>query len=969
MKRLKTLLVGLSIFFTTALFAQTIGSSTETKLSLDGTWHFNPAPKNDWQKSNNQTDWNTIEVPGEWVMLGYSVELGKEAAYTKEFTIPTDWSNSIIYLRCDAVFSKANIWINGQEIGTHIGPFIAFEKEITASIKPGKTNQIAIGITAETLADTLMSGTQYAAHQIGGILRKIYVYAVPKVHLKNIAIETDFDNDYKNATLKINGLLLNRAKSDSTSIQFSLIDPKGNKVELKNDTKGFFLKKNETKKINLSFNVNNPLKWDAEHPNLYQLVMDVNSSAGNQKITKNIGFREIKVEGNQLFVNGAPIKLKGVNRHEAHPLLGRSLNSKLWKQDALLYKEANINYIRTSHYPPSEEFIEWCDKLGLYVELENPLCWIGHGANANWQQDDPHKEEIYEYMEDISGANIQFFGNHPSIIIWSMANESAWGPNWEKLANFYAKTDPSRPATFHDQTYGGFNNFGSTAMPIANYHYPGPKGPEIANDYPRPLLYGEFAHLNTYNRTEIVTDPGVRDSWGRGFYNMWESMYQSQGCLGGAIWSGIDDVFYLPDGRTVGYGEWGPIDGWRRKKPEYYHIKNTYSPVKILTKKIATPSNGKGITIKFENRFDFTNLNECTINWSLENESDQIIIELPPHQSGEITIYPKTKNLDGELLNIEVTSPQGFNVASVVIEIGNVKRDNFPFIKTTSKNLTASEKGNIVSIQSANFSWDFDLTQGKLVSAKSGNTKVLTGGAELMILELTTGATKTEHSLDIPFHNDVCTNWLVKSSKWKFENNTVIIKVKASYNEAKGEIQYVFTNDGVLKVNYNLTSKIKVDPRQWGMVFSSPTEIKNLQWYRKALWSSYPEDHIGRTVGSAIPFEENSPSTLIREEPTNAWRFDSNKLGSNDFRSTRENIYWSALTNDKGIGLTVISDGKQAFRSFVSGEKISFLVADYSTGGGDSFFRTHYDAERKNLKKGSKIEGTITIQLVNGKKN
>ena len=129
----------------------------------------------------------------------------------------------------------------------------------------------------------------------------------------------------------------------------------------------------------------NPLKWNAEYPNLYKLRLQLTSSAGSEVIEKMIGFRELEVVGNQLFLNGTPIKLHGVNRHEVHPLTGRSLNMELWRKDALLYKEANVNYIRTSHYPPAEEFIDLCDSIGFYVELENPLVWIGHNANLSLQ--------------------------------------------------------------------------------------------------------------------------------------------------------------------------------------------------------------------------------------------------------------------------------------------------------------------------------------------------------------------------------------------------------------------------------------------------------------------------------------------------------------------------------------------------------------------------------------------------------
>ena len=144
--------------------------------------------------------------------------------------------------------------------------------------------------------------------------------------------------------------------------------------------------------------------------------------------------------------------------------------------------------------------------------------------------------------------------------------------------------------------------------------------------------------------------------------------------------------------------------------------------------------------------------------------------------------------------------------------------------------------------------------------------------------------------------------------------------------------------------------------------------MKNLKWYRKGLWSYYPENHIGRISGSAVPFDKRAfYLESIGEKPENEWRFDANKLGTNDFRSTRENIYWAALTNDNGIGLTVVSNGRQSFRSFADEKAISFLVADYSTGGGDLFFSGHYNDERKKLKNGSLIEGSVKIQLVKNK--
>ncbi len=936
-------------------------------VGLNGKWNFNGSFTGSLAEIGDRArKWPHIEVPGEWAMQGFEVEAGKPGVYSRSFSVPKTWTNCKVFLRCDAIFSKADLFINGQNAGSHTGPMVAFEKEVGALLKRGEENRLTIAVTAETMADTLMSGTQYAAHQLGGILRKIYLYAVPEVYLADLVVTTPLDQNYEHATLAINGTLKNTVAAERADVNVRLFAPNGQQIELADSRKTFQLKGKKEFPISFSFPVASPEKWDAEHPNLYRLELDVLTDEGVETIVKKTGFRQIEIVGNQLFVNGTPIKMKGVNRHEVHPLRGRSLTPELWKQDAGLFKQGNVNYIRTSHYPPAEEFVALCDSLGLYVELENPICWVGHGANEHWKTNDPKDPLMYSYFEQIARADLAFFRNHPSILIWSMANESMWTENWSRLADFYAKEDPTRPATFHDQAYGGFNNYGSTKMPVANMHYPGTGGPHAVEDFERPILFGEYAHLNTYNREEIVTDPGVRDAWGRGFRKMWESMYKSRGCLGGAIWSGIDDVFYLPDGRAVGYGEWGPIDGWRREKPEYYHMKKSYSPVKIHNRSVAVPEEGQPVRLQIENRFDFTNLSECRISWHVGNESGTVSMELDPQKTGVLDIWPANGQLNGEILTVRVVSPQNIEVEACAIEIGQVKRDDFPFQKMSAHRLTVSESDDHLKITGDGFEWAFGLKEGVINGAQINHEKVLNGGAELMMLDLKTGPCNTEHSLEIPLHNSLCSGKKVQDVSWKQVNDTVKVKVLLSYTMAKGEIEYLFTAGGDVVIDYQMKVTAKMNPRQWGLVFSVPESSRDLQWYRKGLWSWYPENHIGRTNGKTVPFGDKALRIeSFGQKPVNDWRFDAISLGTNDFRATRENIYWAALSNADGYGVTVVGDGEQAFRAFVDGEnKISFLVAGYSTGGGDMFFSGHYNDERKPLEEGNMIKSSVKLQLV-----
>ena len=188
--------------------------------------------------------------------------------------------------------------------------------------------------------------------------------------------------------------------------------------------------------------------------------------------------------------------------------------------------------------------------------------------------------------------------------------------------------------------------------------------------------------------------------------------------------------------------------------------------------------------------------------------------------------------------------------------------------------------------------------------------------------------------------------------------------MKVSWQEAHGRVEYIFLRGGSMIVRYDLTSDVNINPRQWGMVFGLSRDVQNLAWDRKGLWSIYPEDHIGRTHGKAVPFVTGAyHEPAFGAKPKGPWKDDANALGSNDFRSSKENIYWASLTNDHGQGIRVEGKGKTTVRAWVDGDRIALLVAGFSTGGGDLFFSSHYRNERRPLKRGDRFQGTATIRL------
>ncbi len=938
------------------------------KIDLNGIWQFNPNPDSKFYEVSSSPGWKDIKVPGEWFMQGFVVKPKTKAGYLRTFQVPTDWQNKTIKLRCDGIYSDADIHINGKPAGRHQGGFNAFELDVSNIVEAGKKNTITVGVTSESLTDTLASATQYAAHQLGGITRKIYLMALPKINITSLKITTDFEKGFRDALMKVHLGISNETEKEITrfSVICRLENPAGQSVDLSN-------LKNIPEKIppgksierTLEYKITAPEKWDAEHPNLYELTIEFESSGQKEIIKQKVGFRQIEIIGNQLFVNGRPVKLKGSNRHEVHPLLGRSLNDELWKKDAELFKGANFNYIRTSHYPPAEEFINHCDELGLFVELEAPFCWVGHNANERWNNSDPHSNFLLQTILRLQKETVEFYRNHPSILIWSLANESEWGANWAEDLKMITALDPTRPSSFHDQAYAGYNNAGSTAMPIANYHYPSPGDIHFTRKYNRPLLFGEYAHINTYNREEIVADPGVRDSWGRGFEPFVDDMFYAAGNLGGAIWAGIDDVFYLPDGKAVGYGEWGIIDGWRRIKPEYWHAKKSYSPVKVHTNIIKIPKSGEPIKVQIENRFDFTNLNEIKIECILEGKKIVVPLNVLPRSLGILSFIPRSYDLNGKILDIKFYSNKNNILDEYSIPIGKTDFKTVPFNTVSPSKIQLLKNTDNVEIKSSSFSWVVNSKTGQITKGELNGKTIITAGPVFMLLPLKTGPCVTEHSLDIQPFNDVCKNWLMTSFEAVDSSGIVIVKVSGSFDEAEGKLIYKFFNTGRLEVEYNFKSKIDLNPRQWGLVFTADRSFDNLRWKRNGQWNAYPENHIGRAEGEAKAFNEQFQGEWkYGIEPKWDWRFDSNKLGTNDFRSTRDNIYWAALSGPEATGVMVTSDGSNSFRSFIDGNSVKFLVASFSTGGGDLFFSTHLTAERRPVKKGDTLKGTASLTLI-----
>ncbi len=936
-------------------FPSMVGGVSNPVISLNGEWEFH--------KKESEHKQSTILVPGEWEMQGFKINEGETAVYSKQLKVPADWKGKRVIIRFDAVSSHALVKINGKVAGEHEGSFVPFEVDITPALT-FKTDLLIVEVQALTISDRLACTSQYACHTVGGLLRKVTLFAVSPAHIAGSNTFTVFDSGYKNAMLNIaTDLVMLAGMQAPNQLLFSLIDTNGTVVLKKTVT----IKQPDSGKVSTmirtKLDVRSPKQWNPEHPNLYTFKTELIANGTIlQSIEQKIGFRQVVIQGNLLMVNGMPVKLHGVNRHSVYPLTGRSISPELERKDAQMFREANCNYIRTSHYPPSEEFLNAADELGLFVESEASLCWIQHHASPIWRLWTYTDEKYLPFMVRANLDNVQAGRNHPSVIIWSLGNESRWSPLWVKVLATVKELDPSRPTAFHDQCWGGFNNAQSKAD-IANYHYPGLNGPAATDTMSRPTLFGEYSHLTTYNRRELLTDPGVRSAYNAPLVLFYDSIYKHSGNLGGAIWSGIDDIFHMPDGRIVGYGPWGPLDAWRRPKPEYWGMKKAYTPVRVTAINRSALNDGS-IELTVENRYDFTSLKEVKIEATADGITQQITSAIHPHGEGFIRIPCKP---DASELYISFTDPRGFIANEEHYDLAPAADIDISIVS-----LESSENESSFFIKQGDIGYTISKTTGIITGASKNGVTLLTRGPVFCVVPMNgedggkpNVAGETYQNNIYPLKNYPLYTLFASGIKMAQTSAGISISMEVTYTDGKGKQSYLFSPDGRLVTEYEVfyTGEDSI-PYQYGLLMELPKYMDRLDWKRKGEFTTYPANDIARIEGTTkLNAKPGNGVEVPGVVPQNDWKDDANELGSNDFRSTKRFIRQAVLSDQQGNRITGWSDGSQYSRSWLQDEHIQWLIADYSNTGSEPFYGSpHSDGRIRIKNKTLKGKLVLTIQ-------
>lgn len=948
------------------------------QVDLSGTWNFTvqPAPQF-WEQKTAAP----IQVPGEWAMQGYTVPHGGAAGYWRTVEIPGDWRSKRIKLKCDAVFSLAEVWVNGHKVGQYQGGFTPFEIDITDAIEPGKSAVIALRVQQDTMAADLSSMINYAQHDLGGITRKIYLFAVPEVNLYRLHAETRFDSKFEDATLRMTLGVANQSRSidSAAELRLRLTDPEGNPVALHPDSANFpALRAAEDREQTLDISVPKPRHWENEHPWLYKLTADLVVNGSVLETTeRRIGFRQIEIRGNQLILNGQPIKLHGVERHETNPARGRSLLPEMWKRDAGLLHEANMNYVFTSHYPVPEEFLDACDEVGLLVTEEMPSVWVGWQNGTGDAPKGSNDPRYYPTMSTIDATAIEKDRSHPSIVFWQTCDECIWGRNYASLMSLFATMDPSRPVNFSYEA--GTSKFFSQ-------HYPSLDEARMAPaDSSKPIIYDQYCHINNYNRREHFTDPGLRDYYGNAIAPMWDAMYANPGIAGGAIWEWSDDVFELPpsghernrfqgyldpvNGRwLVGYGPWGIVDSWLRKKPEFWNVKKAYSPIRIREHEpVSVDSTGR-LRIPLENRYYFTNLKELQIEWFSGQSHGTTRQDLPPQSQGviEIPLPEEARTNPGITLRF---FNRGELVDAYVLTLANRSPAQSEPASAPSSAATPSleQDEKSIVVRAGESYWEFDRKTGLLVAgARSMQPAALLGGPHLAITPLELAGFSQISGPSLTLQPPIM-DWVASKVEAQIENGTVVVRSTGRYPEYIGGYTARVDSAGHLSLDYRFEFRgAEARPREIGLLFDLPVTENILHWKHNTQWSYYPDGHIGRPEGVAPAHRDDSawPKAVDGQAPPWPWELDSTPEGTNDFRSSKFNILWASLTGAQNRGLRVDSEGQQTVRAWIDHDLVRFLVSDFANGGSEVFLRdTHWSQEQRTLHKGDVISGSVRLTL------
>lgn len=913
-------------------------------LSLEGTWKFNwvanadERPTDFYKTDLDDSKWNNIQMPGNWEMLGYGqpeyVNVGfawrghfdqqppavptkdnHVGSYRREINIPSNWDGKRVIAHFGSVTSNIYLYVNGKFAGYAEDSKVAAEFDITPFLKKGK-NLIAFQ-TFRWCDGSWCEDQDF--WRLSGPARENYLYARSKDHrLLDVRVETDLKNNYKDGFLNITAKV-----QGNTLAYFGLYDPDGKEVIVT----GTDNVRNGVAKYQLR--VKNVRKWSAETPNLYTLVVSPIQNGGMylpyEIVQVKVGFRKVEIKNKQFLVNGQPVLLKGADRHEMDPDEGYNVSEQRMIQDIMMMKRMNINAVRTCHYPDDPRWYDLCDKYGLYVvaEANQESHGFQYGDDAAAK-----KPEFAKQIMERNQHNVSMFFNHPSIVTWSLGNETVMGDNFLQAYKWIKSQDKTRPVQYEQARRGEGTDI------FCPMYYPVSACEKYAKDpnSPMPLIQCEYNH--------------TMGNSGGNLSDYWDLIRKYPILQGGFDWDFVDQALHrnivkpmsiLPykmnneELRKIeycyggDYNKYDPSDNNfncngiigpdRQMNPHAYEVAYQYQNIWA---KMVNAETGE---VSVHNENFFRDLSNYALAWSLEEDGVETQngtiadLDVPAQQTKNFTIpYDKSKikgkevflNIDFRLKEAEPLLTAGQVMAYAQLPVVTKKACSGDCSKMLAqghgkkKMKLAAKKNNVVAVTTPNLTFKIDRSTG-LISEYAYNGKSLLGE----------GGTLKPNFWRAPTDNDMGAGLQKKFKAWKNpqmnlknidvkkdkKTNSVTILTSFDMPEVQGQMDItyvVFANTGAVKVteDFKATEGAKVsDMFRFGMLMQMPYTMEKSNYYGRGPIENYSDRKDCMRIGVYTDDADNQYFPYIRPQES----------------GTKSDIRWWKQTDATGLGLQVKS--------------------------------------------------------------
>ncbi|MFN2340125.1 MAG: glycoside hydrolase family 2 TIM barrel-domain containing protein [Halanaerobium sp.] len=865
--------------------------------SLNGEWDFkylsnqNTYQREFYRKDFSTADWDQITVPANWQLEGYDrphytnvnypfpVDPPKVPSenpaglYMREFYLSPDLEGEQNLIRFEGVDSAFYLWLNGEYIGYSQGSRLAAEFDLSQHLNYGGKNVLAVKVIKWSDGSYLEDQDMW---WLSGIYRDVYLYSQPFFQIEDFKIESEFKRKEELGILNC----------DLEVLSYQEYIPQGSKIKLNLYDQGVKtaaevielpeLKKTRLNNFKAELELADPTAWSAENPYLYQLEVKLLNPAGEeiQTIRQKTAFRTVEIKDAQLLVNGKAVMIRGVNRHDFDPELGRAVTREQMEADILLMKKHNINAVRTAHYPNHPYFYELCDKYGLYVLAETDIECHGMEPVGRWDELADSEDWRAAFLDRMERM-VEHYKNHPSIIIWSLGNEAGFGDNHRYMAQLTHRLDPSRPLHYEGDRK-------QEVVDIIGPMYPTIKETaELAQKREKPVILCEYAHA-------MGNGPGELKEY-------WDVFYEYPSAQGGFIWDWLDQGIAVEnsDGEicyTYG-GDFGDqphdknfnINGLvfpdRRPSPGLTEYKYVMAPFKIKD------FDFKEAEVRIENQFDFIDSSDYKLNWEVKTagriiESGSQDFELQAAEAGDFKVEG-LKLADLELIIEEKGREIGANLPadsylnfSIVLknnkswaEAGHqltFKQFKLPFIfdrlyhpaqsHLKNKNLSVAESDLYLRVEGSNFSIYFDKGSGELAEYIYRGRSLIEKGPELSFWRAPIDNDNTDitHNYTTDWKKEGIAQLTQRLDELKvIEAKASHVLIKSSYTIAaaakdlliKAQLEYKIYDNGEveLKTAGEFSDQKEHSLPRIALELELSQDLKNVSWFGRGPGESYPD--------------------------------------------------------------------------------------------------------------------------------